>query len=625
MRLQDLTTRDMWAYVRSILRSGGPASGPDFPDRMLRYMVSKAEGVFLWLHLATRSLLQGWENGDDMTELESRLEALPGGLAELYADIWSRLNDDSAIYRKVAAEYFRLLIDAKSLESAPKWVTGEIFPWAGDLTLVQFMVLTTRRIWEKALDPSIEASLLLEKDETIDTLCHETEASIQRRCAGLVEVRTRSLSNNSDARRPNHRVVTFIHRTAYDFMTDSEEGLGILSFYECRKEERYLHLTQGLLASCRFGESPTFNTVSAPLLHVRFPDFKARTFEVLRTAWRFWDAGQYPRFVQPEIEPPHFISVAAAQGFTEFALSTISQANQPEDLATEVLIEFLAIARFEYDILSGIPLNGDFLQSLLRLGADLNSRSPRINAVSETTDFAGLEVTPYRLCVTLAVEIMDRHKAAAKGLLSVVLQTGVTPHGRVVFGIHIGPKGPVLMGDHASERQRIGMKRHSHTQKYPSFRKQELVFVIDSSLAFLLEIARCRLSEYMTAADMGVDENPRLGAGTCSRDICVPFVHIRERSPRSRVVSTWRIVDGRIRAGMASLFRRWLLPGDDSWMGMNEELIGVGHKVNLDISGRSKAYKRFKGSLTHVFGAERCCSGRGCAVDEGPRAKDGGP
>lgn len=201
MRLQDLTMRDMWAYARSILTTGPKdgsddeaAPGPNFPNYMLRYMVSEAEGVFLWLHLATRSLLQGWVNGDDMTELESRLEALPGGLSELYADMWSRLNDDSAIYRKVAAEYFHLLLDAKLLNcllpGGADTISGFAHP-DEDLTLVQFMVLTTRRFREKALDPSIKTSSLFEKDETIDTLCQETEALIQRRCAGLVEVRIR--------------------------------------------------------------------------------------------------------------------------------------------------------------------------------------------------------------------------------------------------------------------------------------------------------------------------------------------------------------------------------------------------------------------------------------------------
>lgn len=91
--------------------------------------------------------------------------------------------------------------------------------------------------------------------------------------------------------------------------------------------------------------------------------------------------------------------------------------------------------------------------------------------------------------------------------------------------------------------------------------------MVNNSLAFLLEVARFRLSKYMTAADVGIEENLGLDTGTsCSRDICVPFVRICELSPGFRVVATWRIVDSGIRAEMASLFLRWLLPGDDSWM-----------------------------------------------------------
>lgn len=197
MRLQDLTRRDMWAYAHSMLGSGRrngsgdeDSSGPNFPYYMLSNMVSKAEGVFLWLYLATGSLLRGWENGDDMTELESRLEALPGGLSELYADMWSRLNEDSAVYHKVAAEYFYLVLDARILDQDPARGSPvmSLENWDGDLTLAQFMVLTTRRFREKAIDPSIETSDLFEDNENHRNIMQGNEGldtkTMRRACRG---------------------------------------------------------------------------------------------------------------------------------------------------------------------------------------------------------------------------------------------------------------------------------------------------------------------------------------------------------------------------------------------------------------------------------------------------------
>lgn len=440
-------------------------------------------------------------------------------------------------------------------------------------------------------------------------------------------MRNRFESNNRfDAHQPAYRAVTFIHRTAYDFLTDTEEGLAILSSYECREEERYLRLALGLLASSRF-RLLGLEFIFVALRRVRSPDLKGRLFEALRTARRFWDAEQYIiRFDSWQPKPElHFLTMAAALGFTEFALLTISQASQPQELATVVFAESLMVARLQYDSLARVTLDADFLRSLLRLGADLNMRPAPLDPISETGELSDWEMTLYGRCVTLAVDIIDNFRVTAIDLLSVVLQTGVPPHGRIVFAIHIGPTGPVIVCGAAIIRQWKRVGRHGDTRKYPSFRRQELTFVVDSSLAFLLEVARTRLFKYMTAADVGIGENLGLGTGSSwSGDICVPFVRVCEPSRGSRVVSTWRIVDGGIRAEMASLFLRWLLAGGSVWMGMDEELIGAGHKVNLDMSDRPEAYERVGGSITHVFGAEECCSARGRDVDEGLRAEGGG-
>lgn len=103
------------------------------------------------------------------------------------------------------------------------------------------------------------------------------------------------------------------------------------------------------------------------------------------------------------------------------------------------------VAHLQYANLVTVTLEADFLRSLLRLGADPNMKLAPLDPISETGDLLDWEMTPYGLCVTLAVDMIDSSGVVAKGLLSVVLQSGVTPHGRIVFGIHIGPKGPVLI------------------------------------------------------------------------------------------------------------------------------------------------------------------------------------
>lgn len=415
--------------------------------------------------------------------------------------------------------------------------------------------------------------------------------------------------------------MTFIHRTAYDFLTDSEEGHRILSFYECREEERYLRLAQGWLASSRF-RLLRLDPISVSLRHVRSPDLKTRVFEVLYTAWKFWDADQHI-IIYHSLQPTrkaklHFLSLVAAQGFTDFALSAIVQASQPEELATEVLEKSLVVACFQYEKLSTVTLNGDFLRSLLRLGADPNSRSARLDLVSEPADLSEWEITPYGLCVTLAVDIVYHSRDAARDLLSAILQAGVTPEGRILFSIYEGRERPTLVGGHETTTW-TGRKPPSFPRGGPSIQSRQLRFIMDSSLAFLLEVVWFRVGECMPSAHAGAERSPRLGAGTsCSREICVPFVHAFDVFRPT--LGLYRIVDGDVRAEMASLFQRWLLPGDESLSSIEEEVNRAVEKVKLDMVGRPEAYEEVEGPLEYVFMANECCSARRRDVDGGLRA-----
>ncbi|KAI0870939.1 hypothetical protein GGS24DRAFT_473491 [Hypoxylon argillaceum] len=96
----------MKSYASEILQrrvSEGKISssvGSDIMDRLIR----KADGVFLWLHLALLDLCNGLSQyRDSDNELYARLDQMPDGLNNLYEDIWTRINKDSAIYRKHAA------------------------------------------------------------------------------------------------------------------------------------------------------------------------------------------------------------------------------------------------------------------------------------------------------------------------------------------------------------------------------------------------------------------------------------------------------------------------------------------------------------------------------------------
>ncbi|CAG8979382.1 hypothetical protein HYALB_00002508 [Hymenoscyphus albidus] len=74
-------------------------------------IVEKYEGVFLWAHLAIKSLERAKSNMDNAEITQKRLEAMPKDLENLYDSMWKRLNDDEELYTAEAVLYFNLVID----------------------------------------------------------------------------------------------------------------------------------------------------------------------------------------------------------------------------------------------------------------------------------------------------------------------------------------------------------------------------------------------------------------------------------------------------------------------------------------------------------------------------------
>lgn len=94
LRIQDLTLKDLWTYAEGRLRFPTLYSGDQHEQArhgIIRGLVKKAEGVFLWLCLAVKSLNAGLDNEDHLEEVAQRAECLPSDLARLYMDMWNRL------------------------------------------------------------------------------------------------------------------------------------------------------------------------------------------------------------------------------------------------------------------------------------------------------------------------------------------------------------------------------------------------------------------------------------------------------------------------------------------------------------------------------------------------------
>jgi len=123
--VHELTEPDIRRYCRGRLQSHSSSSSskwrPDLQDEtspsrelametLVEDMVKKAEGVFLWVFLATQSLRSGLANGDSIEELQERLRILPGDLEKLFKSI---LDTVDPVYHQKMAGFLQLAIHAR--------------------------------------------------------------------------------------------------------------------------------------------------------------------------------------------------------------------------------------------------------------------------------------------------------------------------------------------------------------------------------------------------------------------------------------------------------------------------------------------------------------------------------
>lgn len=92
LRMQDHNTEAIKKYAFTTMTNLGVAAHEK--QRLMQFstdIAEKAEGVFLWARFAVKEIINGYAEGEDIGELNTRLEALPSDMEELYAHILRRM------------------------------------------------------------------------------------------------------------------------------------------------------------------------------------------------------------------------------------------------------------------------------------------------------------------------------------------------------------------------------------------------------------------------------------------------------------------------------------------------------------------------------------------------------
>ncbi|KAF5627406.1 NACHT domain protein [Fusarium sp. NRRL 52700] len=226
LKMQDLTQLDIQRYVMATLGNAVTLARPSiFVEHLVMDITNKAEGVFLWAVLVTRSVARGLSNGDSEEDIQQRLIKTPKKLHELYFDMWTRLGEDSDLYRESTALILKIAL----------------FLW---------QALRSEKFSYKL--PTLSAI----------HFCFRNDAGFKLRfvvhVSGLFEVirngpygspTEEQMADESFPHLPKYDKLQVqpIHRTAFDFLIETKGGQNILEYDKSSREELFVRVFRSCL------------------------------------------------------------------------------------------------------------------------------------------------------------------------------------------------------------------------------------------------------------------------------------------------------------------------------------------------------------------------------------------
>lgn len=341
LKLHELMAADMKSFLQEKFHSfetKGFITKP-MSSKIIPLLLQKAQGVFLWLHLVTNSIKNGLLHKNCEQDLLLRLYQLPSDLEDLYIDMWKRSTDDEPIYRAQAAHYFNLVLN--------RTIRRDCL-----LSLALAKHSSTR---SAILDVSAELPFSAEQ---LGQICEVTRSEIATRCFGLIEMQhvlgwagtiyymARSLDGPHKAIHFAIRYAPrFIHRTASDFLNNTELGQRILSFDSTSKSDLEHTLLQAHMCTSR-----VVACIHGPLDDIRYLlqdghewlfvlSISKNPTKLLHLTENFYHNGIWVLGEKPPAWYPKSLFLSAAArfpAFVDFVITSIRKRQEP-DLASAVL------------------------------------------------------------------------------------------------------------------------------------------------------------------------------------------------------------------------------------------------------------------------------------------------
>ncbi|RMJ11812.1 hypothetical protein CDV36_008534 [Fusarium kuroshium] len=215
LHLQDLTRTDIRAYVEDVIGNHPYIKrllrrSPEGAKGVMEDLINKSSGVFLWVVLACRSLLSGFEDCDRLPELRKRVEELPPELEDLFDLMLAKINQR---YKSQGAYLLRVCYESQRASRDP---------YCPALTYIDTLALAL------VDDPDISASSIGDLSlQDMKDLCITLEGRLRSRCGGLLEIYSHSgyidVGNPGVPWEDDYPVgghVIFMHRTVFEYLSD---------------------------------------------------------------------------------------------------------------------------------------------------------------------------------------------------------------------------------------------------------------------------------------------------------------------------------------------------------------------------------------------------------------------
>ena len=138
LTMQRLTEKDILTYVHGQFETcraynERKAAFPEAVATLLKDVVLRAEGVFLWVSVVVRSLKEDMEDGQSPSELQAILQSLPEDITSLYTKIWQQVQRRGNSISEHLLQIKMASIDIIPLDASLLWVAlGEELPEGPD-------------------------------------------------------------------------------------------------------------------------------------------------------------------------------------------------------------------------------------------------------------------------------------------------------------------------------------------------------------------------------------------------------------------------------------------------------------------------------------------------------------